>query len=103
MRINIIPRSKYGKWAIYAILAFFFFWALFYLLVEMGERGGATFFSNFKLTIPFLAAAISGIAALVMGLLSIFKSKDHCILVYISIIIGLFVLIFIMGEIIYPH
>lgn len=103
MRINIIPRSTYGKWTIYFILFFFFFLSLFYLLVEMGERGGETFFSNLKLTIPFLGAAISGIASLIMGLLSIFRERDHCITVYISIVIGLFVLIFVLGEIIYPH
>ncbi len=103
MKIKVIPRSKYGQWAVYAVLIFFFFGSFFYLLVEMGERGGETFFSNLKLTIPFLAAAIAGITALFTGLVSIFKSRDHCVLVYISIIIGLFVLMFVLGEFIYPH
>ena len=103
MKIKIFPRSKYGKWAIYFILAFAIFLALFFLLVERGERGGATFFSNLKLTIPFLAAAISGIAAFITGLFSVFKEKDHSFLVYLAIIVGLFVLIFLIGEFTYPH
>ncbi len=103
MKIKLFPRSKYGKWSIYSILAFAIFLAVFFLLVESGERGGATFFSNLKLTIPFLAAAVLGIAAFFNGLFAVFKTKDHSILVYISIIIGLFVLIFLIGEFTYPH
>ena len=103
MKIKIFPSSKYGKWAIYFILAFAIFLAVFFLLVESGERGGATFFSNLKLTIPFLLAAISGIAAFFNGLFAVFKEKDHSILVYISIIIGLFVLLFLLGEFTSPH
>ena len=103
MKFKLFPRSKYGKWSIYFILAFAIFLAVFFLLVESGERGGATFFSNLKLTIPFLAAAISGIAAFFTGLWAIFKNQDHSFLVYLAIIIGLFVLIFLIGEFAYPH
>ena len=63
MKFKVIPRSKYGQWSVYAVLVFFFFGAFFYLFVEMGERGGETFFSNLKLAIPFLGAAIAGITA----------------------------------------
>jgi drug/metabolite transporter (DMT)-like permease len=103
MKIKLFPRAKYGKWSIYFILAFAIFLAVFLLLVESGERGGATFFSNLKLTIPFLAAAISAIAAFFTGLFSVFKEKNHSVLVYFAIIVGLFVLIFLIGEFTYPH
>jgi len=50
-----------------------------------------------------LIAAIAGISTFITGLLSIIKQKDPCVLVYIATIIGLFVLLFVLSELIYPN
>ncbi|MFH0847030.1 MAG: hypothetical protein V1894_03085 [Chloroflexota bacterium] len=46
---------------------------------------------------------ISGIAALVTGLISLIKSKERSILVFLAVVVGLFTLIFFLGEFLYPH
>ena len=103
MKVIILPNSKIGKWTVWLILLFFKFLAIFFFFVFIGERGGETIFSNLYLTIPFLIAIFSAISSFFTGLLSIFQKGDHCIAIYLSIIIGLFVLIFILGELIFPH
>ena len=103
MKVKILPYSKIGKWSVWLILLFFKFLTIFFFFIYIGESGGETFFSNLYLTIPFLIAVSSGILAFFTGLFSIFKTKDHCLTIYFSIVIGLFVLIFILGEIIFPH
>jgi len=72
------------------------------IMIQLGERGGETFFSNLKLTIPFLIAAISAISAFFIGIFSIYK-KERSILVFLSTLWGLFVLWFCTMEILFPH
>jgi len=47
--------------------------------------------------------AVVSIDAFVTGLIGIIKSKERSILVFLATLIGLFVLIFLLGEIIVPH
>ena len=103
MKVKILPNSKIGKWTVWLILLFFKFLIIFFFFIYIGERGGETFFSNLYLTIPFLIAVTFGVSALFTGLVSIFKENDHCITIYLSIAIGLFILIFVLGELIFPH
>jgi len=65
--------------------------------------GGKTFFSNLLLTIPFSLAGICGIAVFFDGLISILKGRERAVSVFLSTIIGLFVLLWTLGEILYPH
>ena len=103
MKIILTPKTKLGKWSIGLIVSFFAFLWIFYLLVAAGERGGATFFSNLKLTIPMLIAAGSAVASFFTGLISIIKRKERAILVFISSLIGLLVLIYVILEFSFPH
>ena len=101
--MKLKPTSTLGKLSILSIIFFFIFLGLFFELVYLGERGGQTFFSNLKLTIPFLLSAISGICSFIIGLTSIIKKKEKSILVFLSTLIGLFVLIYITLEFSFPH
>ncbi len=103
MKLHFKPITLLGKWSVGLILVFAVFLALFYILVASGQRGGETFFSNLILTIPILIAGISGISAFATGLIGVIMSRERSIAVYISIIIGLLVLLFVLGEIIFPH
>ena len=76
---------------------------MFQLLVALGQRGGETFLDNLLLTIPMFLAGICGICSLVTGLIGIIMSKERSILVFLASIVGLFVLAFVLGEIIVPH
>lgn len=103
MRISLKPKSTMGKWSTGLIIAFLLFLAVFLILVASGQRGGDTFFSNLALTIPMLLAGVSGVSALVTGIIGIVKSRERSVLVFLATAIGLFVLVFSLGEILFPH
>ena len=101
--IKIIPKTCLGKWSVSLIIIFFLLLLVFRLLVASGQRGGATFFSNYILAIPAILMGTSGVLAFFVGIISFLKSRERAILVFITTLIGLFVLIFILGEILSPH
>ena len=92
-----------GKWSTGLIVAFFLFFALFAALVASGQRGGETFFGNLALTIPAFLAGVSAISAMVVGIISIVRSRERSVFVFLATVIGLLVLIFLLGEILVPH
>lgn len=92
MKISFAPKTHLGKWSVGLIISFFVLLGLFFLFVDLGERGGATFFSNLKLTIPMLLAAISAISSFFVGLIGIVKNKERSVSVFLAIFVGLFVL-----------
>lgn len=101
--ISLFPKTKKGKRSVGLIVVFFVLFGIFQLLVASGQRGGETFFSNLLLTIPITLAAICGIFAFFTGIIGVIKNKERSVLVFLSIIIGLFILLFCLGEIIFPH
>jgi len=103
MRISFLPKTLLGKWSIGLIIAFFLFLVAFQLLVASGQRGGDTFFSNLVLTVPILLAGTSGVSAFPTGLIGVIRSKERSVLVFLTILIGFFVLSFWLGEILSPH
>jgi hypothetical protein len=103
MRISLKPKTKPGKWSTGLIIVFFLFIAVFLILVASGQRGGDTFFSNLALTTPMLLGGVSGVSALATGIIGIVKSGERSVFVFLAAAIGLFVLIFSLGEILFPH
>jgi len=98
-----LPITCLGKWSVGLILLFFLLFATFQLLVASGQRGGATFFSNLALTIPIFLAGTSGVLAFLTGVAGIIKNKERSVLVFLAATMGLFVLVFWLGEILSPH
>lgn len=103
MRVSILPKTPLGKWSTGLALVFLVLFVAFLLLVASGQRGGETFFSNLMLTIPMLFAATSGVFAFLTGLIGVIRNRETSILVFLAMLIGLFVLIFWLGEIVFPH
>lgn len=104
MNLNkfFIPKTFFGKLSIILIISFFLLFVIFWLFVFSGERGGEKYFSNLKLAIPVSIAGICAIVSFITGLISVFK-KERCIFVFIAILIGFFVLLFVAAEILFPH
>ena len=98
-----MPKTLLGKWSVLFIILFLLLFVVFQILVLSGQRGGDTFFSNMTLTIPALSMAISGIASFSTGVISIVKDREKSLLVFIATVIGLLVLLFCTGEILFPH
>jgi len=103
MKINFMPKTYLAKWSVGLIVSFFVFLGLFFLFVDLGERGGDTFFNNLKLTIPIVVAGISGISAFFIGLISIIKNRERSVFVFMATLLGFFVLLWVLAEILFPH
>jgi hypothetical protein len=103
MKSIFLPETVLGKWSAGLLGGFVIFIALFFGMVAAGQRGGDTFFSNLSLAIPALLAAISAIAAFLTGIIGIVLRKERALLVFLATAVGLFVTIFVLGEIIAPH
>lgn len=100
MRISILPKTSLGRWSIGLAAAFILLSILFAVLTGLGGVGpGPVAF----IVIATVIFGISGIAAFVTGLISIVKSKERSILVFLAAVVGLFCLIFFLGEFLFPH
>ena len=98
MRISIRPKSSLGRWSVGLAATFILLSILSGVLTGLGGVGPGPLG-------PILGVAffISGIAALVTGIISIIKSKERSILVILAVAVGLFTWIFGLGEFLYPH
>jgi hypothetical protein len=103
VRNLFIPTTVLGKWSVGLLIIFFLLFVLLQLLVFLGQRGGNTLTDNLFLAILGILMAISGIAAFFTGIISIIKSKERSILVFLATIIGFLILFFVAGEIMVPH
>lgn len=50
-----------------------------------------------------LAGIVSGILAFVTGLIAAIRQKERASLVYVAIIIGALLILFLVGEVLFPH
>jgi predicted RND superfamily exporter protein len=99
MRITFMPKTRLGKWSVGLIIAFFASLVLLTILIASGQRGGATFFSNPLLIAPLLLAGIFGVSAFFTGIIGIVKRRERSVLVFLATLIGFFVLLFALGEV----
>jgi hypothetical protein len=103
MTVHLVPKTTLGKWSVALIVPFVVLLISFQLLVASGQRGGDTFFSNLTLTIPILLAGISGVLAFLTGIISIIRSRERSVPVFLATTIGFFVLTFCLAEVLFPH
>ena len=105
MRISILPKSPLGWWSVGLAAAFFLLFVLF-------QTFAASVRSNPVpnpgppspvILVGVVADYTSGIASFVTGLISIIKSKERAILVFSLVAVGLFALIWLLGEVLYPN
>ncbi len=96
------PTTQPGWWSLALAAAFVALFALFQILVATGQRGGETFFSNPWLSSTILPAAVSALAGGVAAALAIFRG-ERSLFVFMTLLLGLFVLLFSLGELVDPH
>ena len=98
-----MSRTKFGKWSVSLISAFFVLILVFYGFIIAGQRGGETFFSNLTLAIPMLLAGACAVAAFVVGLNAMIRQRERSVLVYVAVVIGALITLWIAAEILFPH
>jgi hypothetical protein len=105
VRISILPKTSMGRWSVGLAAVFFLLYALlqtFYASVHHNPAPNPGPPSPF-IPIVVVAEYISGIVPFITSLISIIKSKERSILVFLVVAAGLFVLIFLIGEILFEH
>ncbi len=103
-----MPKTKLGRWSVWLIIVFFVLFILMQIIAAVGRSQGAfdsDSFNAYQILIPItiIPAGICGLAAFFTGIISIIKSKERSVFVFLATAIGFFVLIFLLGEILFPH
>lgn len=101
MKISFVPRSVLGKWTVELFVQFLFLLGIFGMFIKGGERGGDTYFSNLRLTIPFTLAGLSSIISFFTGVISIIKNKERAVSVFLVSGIGFLVLLWSLAEVLF--
>ncbi len=99
-----IPKSSLVR---YSILGIVLFVILFFLgrsiVIVKGPFERPSFFNDPIPAAITIIAALFGVSSLFTGLIAIIKKKDRAIPIFISTLLGLFILVFWLGEILSPH
>lgn len=97
-----MPSTTFGKWAGWLLALFVTLLAVFFGLVEAGQRGGETIFSNLALAIPMLGASASAVLGGVLGVYAL-REHDRSLVVILAVLVGVIVLLWTVAEVIFPH
>ena len=110
MRIGILPKTKLGWCSLglaAAMLVFFLIGMSFTDLVYKSVPAGGTILKDITvrpaLALTMLTGMASGISAFIIGLIAIIKQKERAIFVYGATLIGTLLIIFLLGELVFPH
>ena len=107
---KIVPKTKLGKWSVGLIVAMPILFVIgtsftnsLYRSTLAGDTILADIASRPALALTMLAGMIAGISAFITGLVAISMQREKAILTYVSTAIGALLVVFLIGEIIFPH
>jgi hypothetical protein len=97
-RILRFPETRTGWWSVGFAGGFYVFNFLYRALAASTGGGGSTFFSHPLPALCVLAAAGCAIAGAATAAWAIARKGDRSLLLLITLLLGLFVLLFALGE-----
>ena len=107
---RILPITTLGKLSVGLIVAMPLLFIIgssltnsLYKYVPAGGTVLADMAARPALALAMLAGMAAGISAFITGLLAIIRQKDNALLVYVSSFIGALLMLFLTGEILFPH
>ena len=107
---RIIPGTTAGRWSVGLIVAMPILFRIgssftnsLYESVPAGRTILADIAARPALALTMLAGMAAGISAFIVGLLAIIRQKERALLVYGSTVIGALLIVFLAGEIAFPH
>ena len=107
---RISPKTILGKCSIGLIVAMPILFIIgtsftntLYKSVPAGKTIMADIAGRPALALTMLAGMVAGISACITGFLAIIRKKENALLVYASTVIGALLILFLAGEIIFPH
>jgi hypothetical protein len=105
-----MPKTLLGKWSIGFIIAMpalFFLGMTFANSLYQSVPADSTILADITgrpaLALTMLAGMASGIVAFITGLVAIVKQQERASLVYVATVIGALLILFLVGEVLFPH
>jgi len=103
-----LPKNKLSKLCLKLMLIFFILFIIVQVVSYIANKNGAfnsEEINAYKILMPVLVIpmALIGISSFFTGLISIIKHKERSFLVFIAVFIGFLILLFAMGEFLFPH
>jgi hypothetical protein len=107
---RLMSKTRPGTWSIWLIVVMPLLFVIgssfadsLYESVAAGSTIVADIGARPVLALTMLAGMAAGISGFITGLLAIFKHKEKAFLVYLSTLIGGFLIIFLIAEMAFPH
>ena len=107
---QITPKSTLGKWSIGLIIAMPILLAIgsslahsLYQSVPAGDTILADVTARPALALTMLAGMAAGVSAFILGLLALVRQKEKSAMVVVSTVIGALFVLFLAGELVFPH
>lgn len=97
------PHRRAGRLAVASgglIVAAF---VMMQIMVMLGQRGGDSFTDNFWLTGTAIAGVVGAAGAVAAGLISMLHDHERSAFVVGAFTIGVLVVLFVAGELVFPH
>jgi uncharacterized membrane protein YeaQ/YmgE (transglycosylase-associated protein family) len=108
--LRIMPITTLGRWSVGLIVAMPLLFLIgssftnsFYKSVPAGDTILADIAVRPALAVTMLAGMVAGISAFITGLLAITRQNEYALLVFVSSLIGALLVLFLAGEILFPH
>lgn len=105
-----MPKTRSGRWSLGLIIIMpilFFVGTSLTSFLYQSVPAGNTILEDIAnrpaLALTMLLAMASGILAFITGLIAIVKQKEEARLVYVAVTLGTLLIIFLLGELIFPH
>ena len=107
MKIDFMPQSHLGKWAVGFGIALVISMALSLVFATAIGGDPAVIAGNTLLSILNVALNLTlnlaGLLSLVLGVFTIIKHKEWSVCVSLAVLYGLAALMFVLGEFLFPH
>ena len=107
---RITPKTTLGKWSVGCIVTMPVLFVIgssfahsLYKSVPAGGTIPADIAVRPALALTMLAGMGAGILACIAGLLALVRLKEKALLVYVSTVVGALLMLFLTGEIVFPH
>jgi hypothetical protein len=105
-----MPKTASGKWSLGLIIAMpvlFFIGTSFTNLLYESVPAGRTILADIAarpaLALTMLAGNVSGVLAFITGIIAIVRQRERALLVYVATTMGALLMLFLIGEILFPH
>ncbi|MBM3167125.1 MAG: hypothetical protein FJZ94_06735 [Chloroflexi bacterium] len=111
MQISILPKTYLGKWSVGLVAAFILLSVVHGLVTPPRPSPSAPVLPpstavvamGISRMVALIIGLASAVAGSVTGLISTTRNRERSILVFLAVVVGFFVLMFCLGEVIFPH